>query len=725
MYNEIKKVITLADGREIEISTGKLAKQATGSVVVKMGKTMLMATVCAADDAKEDVDFMPLSVEYKEKYSAVGRFPGGFNKREGRLSDYEILVSRLIDRALRPLFPSDFHAEVFVNVALLSADKNDTPDALAGLAASAALTITNLPFEGPISEVRVARIDGKFCINPPYDECQRADIDMIVAATYENIMMVEGELNEVSEAEMLEAIKFAHEAIKPMCIAQKELREMCGIEGFEPYCHEVNDEDLRKKVWDETYDKAYAATMTQTANKHERERLFTEVKENFLAQYTEEELETVGKLVDRYYHDVQKEAVRQMVLTERVRLDGRKTDEIRPIWCEVDYLPTVHGSAIFTRGETQSLSTVTLGSKLDEQTIDGAMIAGSESFLLHYNFPPFATGEARAYRGVGRREIGHGNLAHRALQKVIPAKGAEYPYTTRIVSDILESNGSSSMATVCAGCLALMDAGVPISRPVSGIAMGLISDPQTGKYAVLSDILGDEDHLGDMDFKVCGTEKGITATQMDIKVDGLSYETLQEALEQARRGREHILGKMLETLPAPRPTYKDYAPRIETIVIPKELIGAVIGPGGKIIQEIQATTNTIIAITEEDEKGYVEISATNGPDMKAAKAKINAIVKRPEVGETYTGIVKGITTFGAFVEILPNCQGLLHISEIDWKRIKTVEEALKEGQEIEVKIIDIDAKSNKIKLSRKALLPKPEKPHHKKEEVAENTNNEA
>ena len=713
MYNEIKKVITLADGREIEISTGKLAKQATGSVVVKMGKTMLLATVVAADDAKEDVDFMPLSVEYKEKYSAVGRFPGGFNKREGRLSDYEILVSRLIDRALRPLFPSDFHAEVFVNVSLLSADKNDTPDALAGLAASAALTITDLPFEGPISEVRVARIDGQFRINPPYDECQRADIDMIVAATYENIMMVEGELNEVSEAEMLDAIKFAHEAIKPMCLAQKELREMCGVTEPAPYCHEVNDEDLRKKVWDETYDKAYAAAMTQTANKHERERLFNEVKENFLAQYTEEELETVEKLVDRYYHDVQKEAVRQMVLNERVRLDGRKTDEIRPIWCEVDYLPTVHGSAIFTRGETQSLSTVT---------------AGSESFLLHYNFPPFATGEAKAYRGVGRREIGHGNLAHRALQKVMPVKGENYPYTTRVVSDILESNGSSSMATVCAGCLALMDAGVPISRPVSGIAMGLIADPKTGKYAILSDILGDEDHLGDMDFKVCGTEKGITATQMDIKVDGLSYATLEEALNQAKRGREHILGKMLETLPGPRPTYKDYAPQIETMVIPKDLIGAVIGPGGKIIQEIQATTNTIIAITEENEKGYVEISASNANDMKAARAKINAIVKRPEVGEVYTGVVKGITTFGAFVEILPNCQGLLHISEIDWKRIKTVEEALKEGQEVEVKIIDIDTKSNKIKLSRKALLPKPEKPHHnKKEENAnetENTNSE-
>lgn len=723
MYNEIKKVITLADGREIEISTGKLAKQATGSVVVKMGKTMLLATVVAADDAKEDVDFMPLSVEYKEKYSAVGRFPGGFNKREGRLSDYEILVSRLIDRALRPLFPSDFHAEVFVNVNLLSADKNDTPDALAGLAASAALTITDIPFEGPISEVRVARIDGQFKINPPYDECQRADIDMIVAATYENIMMVEGELNEVSEAEMLDAIKFAHEAIKPMCLAQKELREMCGVTEPAPYCHEVNDEDLRKKVWDETYDKAYAAAMTQTANKHERERLFNEVKENFLAQYTEEELETVEKLVDRYYHDVQKEAVRQMVLNERVRLDGRKTDEIRPIWCEVDYLPTVHGSAIFTRGETQSLSTVTLGNKLDEQTIDGAMIAGSESFLLHYNFPPFATGEAKAYRGVGRREIGHGNLAHRALQKVMPVKGENYPYTTRVVSDILESNGSSSMATVCAGCLALMDAGVPISRPVSGIAMGLIADPKTGKYAILSDILGDEDHLGDMDFKVCGTEKGITATQMDIKVDGLSYATLEEALNQAKRGREHILGKMLETLPGPRPTYKDYAPQIETMVIPKDLIGAVIGPGGKIIQEIQATTNTIIAITEENEKGYVEISASNANDMKAARAKINAIVKRPEVGEVYTGVVKGITTFGAFVEILPNCQGLLHISEIDWKRIKTVEEAgLKEGQEVEVKIIEIDTKSNKIRLSRKALLPKPEKPHHKREEREENAN---
>lgn len=709
MYNEIKKVVKLNDGREIEISTGKLAKQATGSVVVKMGKTMLLATVVVADEAKEDVDFMPLSVEYKEKYASVGRFPGGFNKREGRPSDYEILISRLVDRALRPLFPDDFHAETFVNIILMSAEKNDMPDALAGLAASAAIAVSDIPFNGPISEVRVARIDGNFVINPSFEDNKRADIDLIVAATIENIMMVEGEMNEVSEKEMLEAIKFAHEAIKIQCRAQLELRKECGIEGFKEYCHETNDEELKKKVWEETYDKAYAAAFTQTADKHERKKLFEAVKEDFLSQYSEEELEVVEKYVNRYYHEVEKEAVRQMVLDEKVRLDGRKTDQIRPIWSEVDCLPCAHGSAIFTRGETQSITTVTLGNKLDEQMVDGVMIAGYSPFVLHYNFPPFSTGDAKPYRGVGRREIGHGNLAHRALAKVIPEKGEKFPYTVRVVSDILESNGSSSMATVCAGTLALMDAGVPVAKPVSGIAMGLIADAKSKKYAILSDILGDEDHLGDMDFKVCGTPDGITATQMDIKVDGLSYEVLEQALQQAKEGRAHILNEMLKTIPEPRANYKDHAPRIETIVISKDMIGAVIGPGGKIIQEIQTLTNTVISITEVDDKGYVEIAAVSGPDMLAAREKIMSIVKVPEINEIYKGKVKGITTFGAFIEILPNTQGLLHISEIDWKRIKSVEEVLKEGMEVEVKLIDIDQKSGKLKLSRKALLPRPPK----------------
>lgn len=707
MYNEIKKVIKLDDGREIEISTGKLAKQATGSAVVKMGKTMLLATVVVADEVKEDVDFMPLSVEYKEKYAAVGRFPGGFNKREGRATDYEILISRLIDRALRPLFPDDFHAETFVNVTLISADKNDMPDALAGLAASAAMSVTKIPFNGPISEVRVARIDGKFVINPNATDNKNADIDLIVAATLDNIMMVEGEMNQVSEKEMLDAIIFAHNAIKIQCQAQLELRKECGITENDTYCHENNDEELRKKVWDETYNKAYAVAFAQNADKHLRSQLFKEVKEEFISQYTEEERELIETNVNRYYHEVEKEAVRQMVLNDRVRLDGRKTDEIRPIWTEIDYLPASHGSAIFTRGETQSLTTVTLGNKLDEQQIDGAMIAGYSPFLLHYNFLPFSTGEAKPYRGVGRREVGHGNLAHRALAKVMPQKGTSFPYTVRIVSDILESNGSSSMATVCAGTLALMDAGVPIENPVSGIAMGLIADPKTKKFAILSDILGDEDHLGDMDFKVCGTKKGITATQMDIKVDGLSYEVLEQALEQAKKGREHILNEMIKTIQTPRPNYKEHAPRIETLSCIKDMIGAVIGPGGKIIQEIQATTNTTISITEIDNRGLIEISADNGKDMEAAKARIMAIIKVPELNEVYKGKVKGITTFGAFVEILPNCQGLLHISEIDWKRIKSVEEVLKEGMEIEVKLIQIDDKTGKLKLSRKVLLPKP------------------
>ena len=708
MYNEIKKVVKLDDGREIEISTGKLAKQATGSVVVKMGKTMLLATVVVAEEAKENVDFMPLSVEYKEKYAAAGRFPGGFLKREGRPSDYEILVSRLIDRALRPLFPDDFHAETFVNVILISADKNSMPDALAGLAASAALAVTNVPFNGPISEVRVARIDGNFVINPDAENNKKADIDLIVAATIDNIMMVEGEMNEVSETEMLDAIKFAHKAIIEQCKVQLELREACGITEPYEYCHEENDEDLRKKVWDETYKLAYQVAFEQIANKQQRTDSFKKVKEDFLSQYDaeSEEYSKIEKLVSKYYHEVEKEAVRQMVLNDRVRLDGRKTNEIRGIWSEIDYLPSAHGSAIFTRGETQSLTTVTLGNKLDEQQIDGAMITGYSPFLLHYNFPPFSTGEARPYRGVGRREVGHGNLAHRALSKVIPEKGEKFPYTIRIVSDILESNGSSSMATVCAGTLALMDAGVPISNPVSGIAMGMISDSKTKNYAILSDILGDEDHLGDMDFKVCGTIKGITATQMDIKVDGLSYQVLEEALNQAKEGRLHILNKIIETIPSPRESYKEHTPRIETILITKDQIGAVIGKGGEVIQEIQAITNTVIVIEEVNNKGVVEISANNACDMEAAKESIRRIIAVPEVGEVYKGIVKNITSFGAFVEFLPKTEALLHISEVSWNRTKSVEEVLKMGDEIEVKIIGIDPKTKKFKLSRKALLPK-------------------
>lgn len=709
MYNEIKKIITLNDGREIEISTGKLAKQAHGSVVVKMGKTMLLATVVSAEEAKADVDFMPLSVEYREKYAAVGRFPGGFLKREGRPSDYEILVSRLVDRALRPLFPDDYHAETFVNIYLISADKDDMPDALAGLAASAALSVSDIPFHGPISEVRVARINGQLVINPGVKMLEEADIDMIVAATIDNIMMVEGEMSEVSEADMIEAIMFAHEAIKEQCKVQLELTELTAKTVKRTYCHENNDEDLRQKVYNETYDKTLAVAKRIITNKAERLAAFDAIMDEFLQQYTEEELVTVKPLVKRYYHDVHKKAVRRMILDDSIRLDGRKLDEIRPIWCEVDYLPGSHGSAVFTRGETQSLTAITLGNKLDEQMIDGAMIEGFEKFILHYNFPPFSTGEARPVRGVGRREIGHGNLAHRALKRMLPAKGPDFPYTLRVVSDILESNGSSSMATVCAGTLALMDGGVPMKKPVSGIAMGLISDSETKKYAVLSDILGDEDHLGDMDFKVTGTKDGITATQMDIKVDGLSYEVLSKALEQARLGRMHILGKMLEVLPEPRKEYKPHAPRIFTMLINKDQIGSVIGPGGKIIQGIQADTNTVISIEEVGNKGVVEISAGNADDLAAALAKVRSIVALPEVNEVYNGKVKSIMAYGAFVEIMPGHEGLLHISEIDWKRLRTVDEVLKEGQMVEVKLLEIDEKTGKMRLSRKALLPRPPK----------------
>ena len=715
LYNATQKVIQLSGGREIVIETGKLAKQADGSVVVKQGNTMLLATVVAAKEPKPDCDFMPLSVEYKEKYAAAGRFPGGFLKREARPSDYEILVSRLIDRALRPLFPSDFHAEVFVQVNLISADNDIMPDALAGLAASAALAVSDVPFAGPISEVRVARINGELVINPTFTQNADADLDIMVGATYDNILMVEGEMKEVSEAEMLEAIKFAHAEIKKHCQAQMELSKELGKDVKRTYCHETNDEALREKVIAETYDKAYAIARERSA-KHERSDKFDALEEEFCAQFSEEELAEKRPLIKRYFHDdVLKKAMRNMILDEGIRLDGRSTTEIRPIWCEVGYLPCAHGSAIFTRGETQSLTTVTLGTKLDEKQIDDVLFKGSEQFVLHYNFPPFSTGEARPARGLSRREIGHGNLAWRALKPMVPV-GEENPYAVRVVSDILESNGSSSMATVCAGTLALMDAGVKIKKPVSGIAMGLITDTKSGKYAVLSDILGDEDHLGDMDFKVTGTKDGITATQMDIKVDGLSYEVMANALEQAKQGRMHILGKILEAMPAPREDYKPFVPRIVQITIPQEFIGAVIGPGGKVIQEIQKTTGTTITITEKDSKGFVDIFGENKEALDAALDRIKGIVAIPEVGEIYTGKIRSIVAFGAFVEIMPGKDGLLHISEIGNKRYETMEETgLKEGDTIEVKLIGLDPKNGKLKLSRKVLLPGGEKSEEKGE----------
>jgi len=703
--NVINKTIELGDGRTITIETGKLAKQADGSVTVTMGNTMLLATVCAAKDAVPGTDFMPLQVDYKEKFSAFGRFPGGFTRREGKPSDLEILTSRLVDRALRPLFPDDYHAEVFVNVILFSADGEDMPDALAGLAASSALAVSDIPFNGPISEVRVARVNGKFIVNPTFTQLEEADIDIMVGATIDNIMMVEGEMNEVQEADMLEAIKVAHEAIKVQCQAQLELQEACGKSVKREYSHEENDEELRAAVRAACYDKAYAVSVSGTG-KQERAEAFEAIVEEFKAQYTEEELETKAPLISRYYHDVEKEAMRRAILDEGKRLDGRKTNEIRPIWIETDNLPGPHGVAIFTRGETQSLTTVTLGTKSDEKIVDDVLVFGKERFLLHYNFPPFSTGEARPQRSTGRREIGHGNLAHRALKKVLPK---DYPYVIRVISDILESNGSSSMATVCAGTLALMDAGVPIRKPVSGIAMGLISENKGTNYAVLSDILGDEDHLGDMDFKVTGTRDGITATQMDIKVDGLSYEILEKALAQAKEGRLHILGKITEALPEPRPDLKPHAPRIETIIVGKEFIGAIIGPGGKIIQGIQEKTGTTISIEEVDNKGIVEIAATNKESIDAALRAIKAIVALPEVGEVYEGKVSSVMPYGAFVEFMPGKDGLLHISEIDWKRLETVEEAgIREGDPITVKLVDIDPKTGKFKLSRRALLPKPE-----------------
>jgi len=706
MMKVVKKTIDLGDGRTITLETGKLAKQAHGSVVLTMGKTMLLATVVSAQEAKEDVDFMPLSVEYKEKFAASGRFPGGFLKRESRPSDYEVLVSRLVDRALRPLFPDDYHAETFVTINLISAEKEIMPDSLAGLAASTALAVSDVPFHGPISEVRVARINGKLTINPTFKEVEEADIDMIVGATYDNILMVEGELKEVSEADMLEAIKFAHEAIKPQCLAQMELAKELGVVK-RTYCHETNDEELKAKVHDFCYDKVYHIAKSMLP-KQERSAAFEAVKQAFTETLPEEEREAKQVMVNRYYHTVEKEAMRNMILNEGIRLDGRKTQEIRPIWCEVDYLPMAHGSAIFTRGETQSLTTVTLGTKLDEKVIDEVLMQGTEKFTLHYNFPPFSTGEAKPARGVSRREIGHGNLAHRALKNMIPDT-PENPYAIRVVSDILESNGSSSMATVCAGTLALMDAGIQIKKPVSGIAMGLITEKGSDRYAVLSDILGDEDHLGDMDFKVAGTRDGITATQMDIKVDGLSYEVLAKALKQAHEGRMHILGIMLQTISEPRPDFKPHVPRIEQINIPRETIGAVIGPGGKVIQEIQRETQTSITIEEINDHGVVSVFADNAENRIAAVKWIKGIVAVPEVGEIYKGKVKSIMPFGAFIEILPGKDGLLHISEIEWRRLEKVEEVLKEGDVVEVKLIEIDKKTGKLKLSRKVLLPKPEK----------------
>ena len=704
--NIINKVITLDDGRKIEIETGKLAKQADGSVVVKMGGTMLLAAVTCAKEAKPEADFMPLSVDYKEKYAAAGRYPGGFLKREGRPSDYEILVSRLIDRALRPLFPDDFHAEVFVNVFLISAEKQIMPDALAGLAASAALAVSDIPFNGPISEVRVGRINGEFIINPSFSQLEEADLDIMVAPTYDNILMVEGEMKEVSEAVMLDAIKFAQQEIKKHCKVQMELMEEAGKTVKRAYNHEDNDEEIRKAVETFCYDRCYAIARSGE-DKHTRSDAFEALKEEFMQTIPEEEREEKALMISRYYHDVEKRAMRRMILDEGIRLDGRSTTDIRPIWCEVDYLPMAHGSAIFTRGETQSLTTVTLGTKLDMKEMDEVLIQDTEQFVLHYNFPPFSTGEAKPSRGTGRREIGHGNLALRALKAMVPV-GEANPYATRVVSDILESNGSSSMATVCAGTLALMDAGVKIKKPVSGIAMGLITDQGNKKYAILSDILGDEDHLGDMDFKVTGTRDGITATQMDIKVDGLPYEVLEQALEQARLGRLHILNEMMKTISEPRADYKPHVPRIVQITIPNTFIGAVIGTGGKVIQEIQKKTGTTITITEEGEFGIIDIFGENKEGMDAALAIIKGITTVPEVGEVYTGKVVSILEFGAFVEILPGKEGLLHVSELDWKKIDKVEDVVKVGEEVTVKLLEVDEKNGKMRLSRKALIEKPE-----------------
>ena len=710
--NVITKTVQLPDGRTITIETGKVAKQADGAAVLRMGNTVLLATVCAAKDAVPGTDFMPLQVDYREQYSAAGRFPGGFTKREGKASDNEILTSRLVDRALRPLFPSNHHAEVYVQVMLLSADGVDQPDALAGFAASAAMACSDIPFEHTISEVRVARINGEFVINPTFQQMEEADMDLMVGATKDNIMMVEGEMKEVSEQDLIGALKAAAEAIKPMCELQDELSKELGKDVKREYCHEVNDEELREQIKGELYAPVYDVNK-QALEKHARMDAFDKIIADFMEKYdaahadlSADELEEKHAEATRYYDDVMRDAMRRCILDEGKRLDGRKTTDIRPIWCEVSPLPMPHGSAIFQRGETMSLSTCTLGTKLDEKLVDDVLQRGYQRFLLHYNFPPFSTGEAKAQRGVGRREIGHGHLAWRGLKDMIPA---DFPYTVRLVSQILESNGSSSMATVCAGTLALMDAGVPMKKPVSGIAMGLIKNPGEDKYAILSDILGDEDHLGDMDFKTTGTKDGLTATQMDIKCDGLSFEILEQALMQAKAGREHILNCMMETISEPRAEMKPQVPRIVAFEIPKEFIGAVIGPGGKIIQQMQEDTNTTITIDEVDGVGKVQVSAPNKDAIDAALAKIKAIVAIPEVGEVYEGTVRSIMPYGCFVEILPGKDGLLHISEIDWKRLETVEEAgIKEGDKIKVKLLEIDPKTGKYKLSRRVLLEKPE-----------------
>ncbi len=704
--NVITKTFALADGRKITIETGKLAKQADGSVVVRMGDTMLLATVVATQEAREGADFLPLSVDYQEKFASAGKIPGGFLRREGKLSDLEVLTSRLVDRAIRPLFPDDYHADTQVNIFLISADQEVPPVALAGLAASAALSVSDIPFLGPISEVRIAKIDGQYVINPPNSALERATLDLIVAASEENILMVEGEASEVQEHEVLEALKVAHEAIKVHCQVQKELAAEVGKTEKRTYSHEKNDPELKAKLYELLYDKAYAVARALNANKNQRSQAFKAVKQEYIASLPEDHTVDL-ELVSKYYHDIQRDAARNLVLNDRIRLDGRQLDEIRQIWSEVDYLPSAHGSALFTRGETQSLTTVTLGTKLDEQIIDSAMQSGFSKFMLHYNFPGFSTGEVKPNRGPGRREVGHGNLAYRALKKVLPT-GEDNPYTIRIVSDILESNGSSSMATVCAGTLALMDAGLKIKAPVSGIAMGLIADPQTGKYAVLSDILGDEDHLGDMDFKITGTEQGITACQMDMKVEGLSYEVLNEALQQAKAGRLHILNKMRETISEPRPDLKPSAPRSVTVKIERDQIGSVIGPGGKVVQDIQKESGATVVIEERDNAGFVSIFAVNKEALEKALRRMRGIVAIPTVGDTYEGKVKSIMPFGAFVEFMPGKDGLLHISEIKWERLETMEGVLEVGEEITVKLVEVDKKTGKYRLSRKVLLPKPQ-----------------
>lgn len=705
MVTPTKKNIVLGDGREITLETGKLAKQADGAVELRLNNTMLLATVVSAKEAEDGADFMPLQVEYKEKYSAFGRYPGGFTKREGRASDYEVLTCRLVDRVLRPLFPSNYHANTFVNIIMFSSDGIDQPDALAGLAASAAIAVSDVPFEEPIAEVRVARVDGEFVIDPTFEQTKNADIELMVGATYDNIMMVEGEMDEVSEDDLIAALKAAHEAIKPMCVAQKELAAELGVTKRE-YCHEVNDEDIRERVRKECYDKCYAVAKAGNADKQWRNDSFQKAFDDFMETIPEEEREEKTPMVTRYFHDVQRDAVRRCILDEGIRMDGRKTNEIRPIWCETDYLPWPHGSAVFTRGETQSLATVTLGTKLDEKLIDDVLNRSNERFLLHYNFPAFSTGEARPQRGISRREIGHGNLAHRALKRMLPD---DLPYTVRIVSDILESNGSSSMATVCAGCLALLDAGVKMKKPVAGIAMGLITDEGNVKHAVLSDILGDEDHLGDMDFKVTGTVDGITATQMDIKCDGLPYEILEQALRQAKEGRLHILNIINQTIPAPREDYKPHVPRIVAMTVDKEFIGAIIGKGGEVIQGIQEQTGATVTIDEIDGKGEIEISAANKDSIDAAVARIKQIIAVPEVDKVYTGKVRSILEFGAFVEFMPGHDGLLHISEISWNRLDNMEASgLHEGDEVTVKLIEIDKKTGKFRLSMRALQEKPE-----------------